>query len=72
MDTLNLTAIIGASLAVFGILVVFVLDRLMFGYVTFLGPIIISVGIALILLGLMVRIKDRSQNNSVSEKNSSR
>lgn len=56
----NILFAIGILIVVFGVLMILYLDKMMFGYVTFLGPIMIALGIVFILLNLAVIIKERN------------
>ena len=55
--SLDIVLIIGVGLFLLGILIFFFLDQLMFGHVTIIGPIVIFLGIAIILLDLGSRIR---------------
>jgi uncharacterized membrane protein HdeD (DUF308 family) len=56
---LDVALIVGALVFFLGILMFFFLDQLMFGHVTILGPIVIFLGIATVLLNLGLRIKGK-------------
>jgi uncharacterized membrane protein HdeD (DUF308 family) len=64
----NILFVIGILAAVFGVVMLFYLDKIMFGYVTFLGPILIALGIVFILVNLAVMI-DSSRAKTGSSRN---
>jgi hypothetical protein len=56
----NILLAIGILVVVFGVVMILYLDKIMFGSVSFIGPILIALGIVFILLNLAVMIKERN------------
>jgi hypothetical protein len=51
---------IGILIVVFGVGMLLYLDKMIFGQVSFIGPILIALGIVFILLNLAIMIKERN------------
>jgi uncharacterized membrane protein HdeD (DUF308 family) len=51
---------IGILIVIFGVVMLLYLDKIIFGQVSFIGPILIALGIVFILLNLAAMIKERN------------